>query len=837
MTQLTPAHIERKIYLATLSLLWERLWAVLCWPLTLAMATLALVYSGVLLWLPPYTRLGIVTGLIIMIAVLARALLSLRLPTRHEAMRTIEQASGLADRPISSARDQLPPDHSDLETRALWQEHKRRQWARLTNVTTPRPQSAWRDLDPRALRNAAALGLVAALVLGPGNSVTQTLASLSDEAKAAQPLLAFDAWLKPPAYTGKPPLLLTSPAQLETLKREPVVTTPQGSHLVLHMQGVSDPKLTFFAMSADGKIEGEVKPPGKSRKVDNVFEADVELLKPAIAVASDGTKELARWGIAVTPDKPPSLAIVGTPQTTAQGALSLKWKAEDDYGVSAITSDMELADEQDGGTGISGNGVFLFDPPKFPVTLKKRSPKSETGTATADLTAHPWAGLRVNLSLTATDAAKQASAPATVSFKLPERLFTKPMARALIEQRKALVMDTDNSEDVANLIEAMLIYPRHMIERSGTQIALAATLSRLQNAEDGEDYKAVVEQLWQIAVMIEDGELGNARDQLEQARRALEDAIRNGASPEQLKQAMDKLRQAMDRYLKEMSKQARQNPQGGQPPSRSVSREDLQKMLDDIEKMAKGGAKEQAQDMLSQLDRMLKNLQAGPGPNQNGEPSPGQRSMNKLSELMGKQKKLMDETQRGQQQGNQGDPQQGQDGQGGDDPGNRSGNQGKGSLEGQQGDLQDMLNQMLGELGRNGMQVPKSLGEAGDAMGNARRNLKEGDRGQALGNQGEALNKLREGARELSQQMRGNRNGQGNQVGSSGEGNGQETDPLGRPLPSDADQYGPDKNMLPTEQALERAQEILRSLRDRANTPDLPEIDRGYIDRLLRGLF
>jgi hypothetical protein len=43
--------------------------------------------------------------------------------------------------------------------------------------------------------------------------------------------------------------------------------------------------------------------------------------------------------------------------------------------------------------------------------------------------------------------------------------------------------------------------------------------------------------------------------------------------------------------------------------------------------------------------------------------------------------------------------------------------------------------------------------------------------------------------------------------------------------------------MVPTERAIRRAQEILQNLRERANRPDLPEIDRDYIDRLLRGLF
>jgi hypothetical protein len=56
-------------------------------------------------------------------------------------------------------------------------------------------------------------------------------------------------------------------------------------------------------------------------------------------------------------------------------------------------------------------------------------------------------------------------------------------------------------------------------------------------------------------------------------------------------------------------------------------------------------------------------------------------------------------------------------------------------------------------------------------------------------------------------------------------------------MPDSSDNYGPKENMLPSELAIRRAREILEMLRARANTPDLPRIDKDYIDRLLRGLY
>jgi hypothetical protein len=53
-------------------------------------------------------------------------------------------------------------------------------------------------------------------------------------------------------------------------------------------------------------------------------------------------------------------------------------------------------------------------------------------------------------------------------------------------------------------------------------------------------------------------------------------------------------------------------------------------------------------------------------------------------------------------------------------------------------------------------------------------------------------------------------------------------------LPED---FGPERDMLPSELAIQRAREILEMLRSRAGEQDLPRIEKDYIERLLRGLY
>ena len=121
-------------------------------------------------------------------------------------------------------------------------------------------------------------------------------------------------------------------------------------------------------------------------------------------------------------------------------------------------------------------------------------------------------------------------------------------------------------------------------------------------------------------------------------------------------------------------------------------------------------------------------------------------------------------------------------------------------------------------------------------MGGARESLEQHDQQQALGQQGEALDQMRKGAQDMARQMQQQARGNQDNTGPDGEARGN-ADPLGRPMPSNEEDYGPRENMLPSEQAIRRAREILESLRSRSNIPDLPRIDREYIDRLLRGLY
>jgi hypothetical protein len=176
------------------------------------------------------------------------------------------------------------------------------------------------------------------------------------------------------------------------------------------------------------------------------------------------------------------------------------------------------------------------------------------------------------------------------------------------------------------------------------------------------------------------------------------------------------------------------------------------------------------------------------------------------------------------------------DQQNGQQPG-QDGQQGMGSLGDRQQDLSKMLDDLMKQFGENGMPAPPSFGQAGKNMNRSEGSLREGDREQALGEQGEAIAKLREGAKGMAEQLMQQSRGQQDSQGRDGEARGDDRDPLGRPLPSSGEDTGPLKDMLPSELAIERARQILDMLRAKAGETGLPKYERDYIDRLLNGLY
>jgi uncharacterized protein (TIGR02302 family) len=431
----------------------------------------------------------------------------------------------------------------------------------------------------------------------------------------------------------------------------------------------------------------------------------------------------------------------------------------------------------------------------------------------------------------------------------------------VIEQRRLLGLDANTKPRVLDLMDAITLRPEDTFDTMAHYLAIMSARTRLKLAGNDDQLRDEVAYLWEIALGIEDGNLSAAEKRLRQAQKALQDALKNGASDEEIDKAMKELRDAMNEFLKEFA-QRQQNQKSApmQPGAQELRQSDLQKMLDQIENLAKSGNRDKAQELLSQLENMMNNLQAGRQQQPSQQDSEMRRQMDKLGEIMRRQQEMMNETfrmdqaQRGEGQREQGEMnpfgefddqgQPGEQGQQGKAPQGENGKPQDGKpmtpeefaealkqLQVGQGKLEGDLEKLKKSLEGMGLEPNEGFGQAGKSMGNAEQALGEGEGENAVGHQGKALEALRKGAKDMMQQMQAM---QGDQGGSRAGGRQQDADrdPLGRPRATQGPDFG-DSVKVPDEIDVQRARQILDAIRKRLGNALSPDIERSYLERLL----
>ena len=824
--------LRRKRLLTRSNLIIERILPLL-WPFA-ALLCLGLAATAAGLWslLPGYLHIGLlVLWGIALAALLGRALVRFDAPGEAEVVRRLEGEEGL-HRLLTAVGDAMALGAGDAGARSLWAAHRRRmaERVRALRVPSPRPDTARRDRY--ALRFAALLLLVLALAVGGPRVEDNVRHALAPQLDAGSDLpTVLEAWVTPPAYTGRPPIFLSAQDSVEPQRLE----VPVNSRLLVRYHGAGAPQLAL----------GESRQPFDGVG-EHDFQMEAELVRSGpVRIESDG-ETLGAWNVEIIPDDAPSIEITQDIETTQRGAMRITYHAEDDYGLTAITAHIRRQDGEE-------------EPVVLELPLPGRGETSVTDVVFRDLTEHRWAGLPVAFRLQARDEAGQTADSRTIEMTLPERQFSHPAARAVVEQRRKLIVDPQAHRDwVVRAIDAMQINPGVYDDDLAAHLMLS--LARAELAESGAPEVLADNEvlLWQTALRIEEGNVTSALEKLRAVQQQLMEALANGASEEEIQRLMDDLQQAMNDYLQAMQQQAMERMQKGEAlpeaqQGQSLEQRDLSEILDRARELSRSGSREQARDMLSQLQEMLENLQIG----QNAKPSQGQQDssqmLDELGRMMERQQRLMDETFRRDRQQN--DPnsrlpsqrspfsppaqrfgrspegqqrapsQEGRPGQAG---------QSDGDLAQQQEELRRRLGELMRQLGEGMGEIPGELGEAEQSMRGAEGALGEGDRQQALENQNQALNNLRRGAESVLEDMANNGQNRGqSQDGASQAGmDGEETDPLGRrPAESWGDTSG---DMVPEAGALQRSREILDELRKRSGQRHRSQNELDYLDRLLR---
>ncbi len=880
---------EWRVALSRLALVGEHVWEALLWPFLVV--AVFLILSLLDLWsiVPPLLHRGLLLAFGIAFLVSLLPLIRFPMPTRAEALRRLERNAEIKHRPASSYEDRLGTTPRG-DTAILWAAHRERLAKLVAKLKPSWPVPRTDRKDPYAIRAALLLVLVvAALAAGP-DRWGRIASAFTPAANTATALLRLDAWVTPPVYTGIAPIVLADGSEpvgagAETFR---ALSVPERSELLVRVFAPRGESVSLVTQPDDGTEPKMITP--RSTGSQGLMEFNMALTSPGAADVKVGGNTVAKWRFDLIKDSLPQIGLMGNPTTTPRGALRLSFRATDDHGVASAEARFALAGteaspapvpELEGG---KSNGKAKAEPnplleaPLMPLQLPKVNVKQVEGKASQDLTAHPWAGLKVRMILAARDQAGQTGLSEPYEFILPERNFTKPLAKAVVEQRKKLVREPNSSSRVAMALDALTIGDERAIPEMPVYLALRDAYWRLDNDESPESIASVVSQLWELALRIEDGNIPQAERDVKAAQEKLAEALKQGASPEEIQRLVDELRNALGRYLQALAEQAQQKgnlpEQKSQDGEQVVSDQELDKLLDNIEKLAKSGSKDMAEQMLSELKDILERLQTGTF-SDNAKQQRAGKMMKDLNDLVSKQQKLLDETfkakreQGGQQQDGAfnvsppgqpmefgpgifmapfGTPQEdGQDGgmspegnensqgQSGGRNSQQQGRQQKGQSPGQfddlgqrQGELKEALQSLIDRFRIEGANPPEQFQDAGEAMGEAKEALGKQKLDRATEEQNNALDQLRQGAQSLAEQMMEN----GEAQAGKGQGNSGK-DPLGRPDRSNRPDLGLSVN-VPDEIDIQKAREVLDELRRRLGDPSRPIIELDYLERLIR---
>lgn len=205
--------------------------------------------------------------------------------------------------------------------------------------------------------------------------------------------------------------------------------------------------------------------------------------------------------------------------------------------------------------------------PREAVTLALPLPaagqrKDIRGRLASGSVAPPRANLSVTVSLKVSDGiGQEVSAP--MAMVLPGRRFFDPLAAALIEMRRDLLWSRTNAARSAEVLRAISWQPGRLHGQDALRGAACGAIGTLESGNLTDEARNKLAQvLWDAAVALEDGGLADALDRMQKAQERLSEAIRNGASPDEVQRLMAELQKATDDYIDMLAQQ-----QGQDPPS------------------------------------------------------------------------------------------------------------------------------------------------------------------------------------------------------------------------------------------------------------------------------
>lgn len=704
------------------------------------------------------------------------------------ARRRLEEANHLLHRPLD-----VIEDHSVNEGAlqyALWGSHVERTLRKLQKLKMPFWKLSWDNGASHRVRYIVIVLLVSGMISGWGALGGRVLTAINpalNKWHLAMP--ALDAWITPPEYTHLAPIMIATPAGLR--HDQGVIDVPEGSMISAHLAEKEGQTPELFVNNQAISFSAE----------DN---KDYSVSSPVVdgqtLTIRRGWQTLGTWRINVLADRTPQVAFADKPSVTERKSLRLPIDAQDDYGVTSLSLRVSLRQSVPG-----------LDNSPIEINLGAPDAREVKRISFVDLTSHPWAGLPVELQLVATDFVGHKAVSFGADMVLPEKVFTHPLAAALVEERKKLLQNLEDESvrsEAANIMAGIARQPGNYHNDPLILLALRGGAVRLVLDHESQAVASVADLMWQAAVRIEEGNVGTTEQQLRQVQNDLEDALDSNASEADIQKILSRLHQVLSNYMNELSSHVASDRGASEDmdflqglKTNALTPQDMDHMLERMKNLSASGDREAVRQELANMQALLENLRTGPW-----QLTPSQKealqNLRRLRAIVEEQRQLADRTFQNIEKGDRHE--------------NRN-------LAKAQHSLMARLKELVTDQSATGR---KSLTHGADAMEQAGANLEDDAGRQAVEHQGQALKDIQAAEKSMQQDLQ--------QSLSILEPTGEAVtkDPLGR------DNNGLVRDdgsvQIPDQMQARHVRDILNELQKRAGETNRPKAERDYIDRLLQ---
>ena len=602
----------------------------------------------------------------------------------------------------------------------IWYLHKNSLSENLKNINFVLPNISFTKYDPLHIRYLLFLFVFLALFWSyKNNKIYENIFGLTNFSTYITHDNYFDlkAWYKPPEYTKLSEKMIPIPNKNGIIKVEELI--PIKSELKVF---IKSNKENFSVIENDKYLKV------KKNEKDS-YELNLLLEKNKNVVVNYNDKEHIVFDLLVLKDKKPKIEILSSPNLVNEVSLSFISKSTDDHGIKNIMLNI-----------IRPSAYKHFEEEYITFNLflnqeKKQNTKLVESYFYKFLADLIWAGNDTYLEIIASDHIDQ-STKFSDRIKIPAKIFKNKISAEILKIREKIAknkMDKSEGKDrVVKLINSNqhLLYDE-IINSSYNEIM------DLFNSSDSIKFSIknkLFKSLYSLAEIIDEAGFYQAKKNLEQVEQNLFDSVKQNDTEEvstNVKNLKEKIKSLLD-----LENDQNRNNNLNDLNSENI-KDQIEELTQQIEDLLKTGTKNGVNEKIQKLKQLSENIK-NPKSNKKLEDKlkRKQEFINKLSELLNEQERVMEET--FNRAAERGKFKQSSEGSGGKSPKEKQEN------------LRNTLGNVIREIGASENEIPQDLGRADRAMRQATRDLDNGRPDEASNAQGRAVEMIQRSINKIN---------------------------------------------------------------------------------------